>query len=43
MNCQLNLHDAHAGADSRLTIRPRRRKLPLHSAFPALRLHVIVP
>ena len=43
MDCQLNPYDADARADSRLAIRPRRRKLSLRSAFPALRLRVIVP
>ena len=43
MNCQLNPHDADVRADSRLTIRPRRRKFGLHGAFAAQRLRVIVP
>ena len=43
MNCQLNPHDADVRADSRLAIHPRRRKFRLRGAFPALRLHVIVP
>ena len=43
MNCQLNPHDAHDRANSRLAIHPRRRKFRLRGAFPALRLHVIVP
>ena len=43
MNCQLNPYDADVRADSRLAIRPRRRKFRLRGAFAALRLHVIVP
>ena len=43
LDCQLNPYDTGVRADSRLAIRPQRRKFELRGAFAAQCLRVIVP